>query len=301
MKTDFFEKNKGLLSVTLAVVLLSMTVVGVYLLVPLQQKGTQGAPGDDTQGAPQDTYRDETDGLILPAGDAKEDDNAVMAPLTSTTKEPTSENLSVPETEESTFPTQDSGQVAEDKTQESITPPQVWEVTVSGSAGLTYRSYGNGSCILEGLGTCEDVCVIIPSRSPDGDVVVAIATDALRGSAVEAVQLPETVQSIGTGAFAACERLVWFSVAEGNTAFCAVDGVLYSHDATTLLAYPAGRHCPSISIPVTVCYVATGVFAECPSLERVCYEGSVAQWQSVQIAPKNNCLYTLPMRFAGEE
>ena len=300
MKTDFFEKNKGLLGVALAVVLLSMTVVGGYLLAPSQQRETEPPTEDEKQEQPQDTYPEMADGALLPTGGAK-DDGVVMAPLTTTTKEPASENLSVPETEESTSPTQDSGQAAEDKTQESITPPQVWEVTVSGSAGLSYRSYGNGNCILEGLGACEDACVIIPSHSPEGDAVVAIDSGALRGSAVEAVQLPETVQSIGTGAFAGCERLVWFSVAAGNTAFRAVDGVLYSYDAATLLAYPAGRHCPTATIPAVVRYIAAGAFADCPSLQRVCYEGSVAQWQTVQIAQKNNCLYTLPMCFAGEE
>ena len=300
MKTDFFEKNKGLLGVALAVVLLSMTVVGVYLLAPLQQRETEPPTEDEKQEQPQDTYPEMADGALLPTGGAK-DDGVVMAPLTTTTKEPTTEGVPTHKTEVQPAPEHGGEQASEMTGQEDRAEAPQASIAISGSAGLSYRSYGNGNCILEGLGACEDVCVIIPSHSPEGDVVVAIDSGALRGSAVEAVQLPETVQSIGTGAFAGCERLVWFSVAAGNTAFRAVDGVLYSYDAATLLAYPAGRHGPTATIPAVVRYIAAGAFADCPSLQRVCYEGSVAQWQTVQIAQKNNCLYTLPMCFAGEE
>jgi hypothetical protein len=114
---------------------------------------------------------------------------------------------------------------------------------------------------------------------------------------VEAVQIPASVQGIGIGAFEGCLRLVHVSVEENNAAFFAEDGVLYSRDGTTLLVYPMGKRCPAVTVPLSVRYIASGAFLECPSLLCVCYEGSVDDWQRIEIAPGNHCLFTLPMRF----
>ena len=47
------------------------------------------------------------------------------------------------------------------------------------SEGLTYTPTGTeGFCIVSGIGTCQDTDIIIPSHSPEGDVVVGIASSA---------------------------------------------------------------------------------------------------------------------------
>lgn len=302
MKSDFFEKNKGVIGVALAMILLSMTVLGIYLILPQERGDTaEGAADAVTDGADL-TYGDllgaEQTDMIPTAGD--ENSGATLTPLTP-------QQGSVNGAEEKTPQPEDADNVGgsaaapstEDDTDEA--PPTVTWVIQSGSAGLQYRSYGNGTCILEGLGSCTDRCVIIPPFSPMGDTVVAIAAGAFSGSAIEALQIPETVQSIGMGAFEGCTLLALFSVAEGNTAFYATDGVLYSRDGTTLIAYPVGRRCPVAIIPSHVRYIAAMAFRECPSLRYVRYEGSVEGWQEIEIARGNNCLFTLPMSFGADE
>lgn len=303
MKSDFFEKNRGVIGVALAMILLSMTVLGIYLILPQERGDTPEGDADALTDGADPTYGDlldtEQTDMIPTAGN--ENSEAVLTPLTP------SQQDSVDGAEESDPQTGEkdkdgSGEVApptEDEAKE--VPPTVTWVIQSGSAGLQYRSYGNGTCILEGLGSCTDRCVVIPPFNPMGDAVVAIAAGAFSGSVIEALQIPDTLQSIGVGAFEGCTQLAWFSVAESNTAFCATDGVLYSHDGRTLIAYPVGRRCPVATIPSRVRYIAAMAFRECPSLLYVRYEGSIEGWQEIEIARGNNCLFTLPMSFGADE
>ena len=50
------------------------------------------------------------------------------------------------------------------------------------STGLTFTSNGNGTCTLTGLGSCRDICVVIPATSPSGDKVTAIGSQAFYNS-----------------------------------------------------------------------------------------------------------------------
>ena len=120
--------------------------------------------------------------------------------------------------------------------------PDPTTITVNGSVGLTYQSNGNGTCTLTGIGSCTDACVVIPDQNASGDRVTAIGERALYGAAsVAAVQIPASVTSIGSLAFAACPSLTFISVSTGNAAFKAEGGVLYSADGTRLIVYPAAR------------------------------------------------------------
>jgi hypothetical protein len=193
---------------------------------------------------------------------------------------------------------------AQSPTEEPESTPQppvivVEQVVLSGSAELVYRSYGDGSCILTGIGACTDRCLIIPPRSPSGDTVIAIDAEAFLGcELIEAVQIPATVKSIGARAFADCSSLVQFCVAADNAAFCAADGVLYSRDMTSLLCYPSGRPCPTASIPASVTYISAKAFSPNAAYTSIRFEGSLAQWRGIRIEDGNAVLYTLPKSFA---
>jgi len=56
-----------------------------------------------------------------------------------------------------------------------------------------------------------------------------------------AFNVPANLTSIGNGAFAGCVNLEKYTVSDKNTAFAAFDGVLYSKDGKTLVAYPQAR------------------------------------------------------------
>ena len=176
----------------------------------------------------------------------------------------------------------------------------VEKILLSGSEGLRYRSYGNGTCVVEGIGSCTDTCLIIPTRSPDGDTVIAIAQEAFRDcDTLQAVQLPVTLRGIGESAFAGCTALVQLCIAADNPAFCTLDGILYSKDTSALLVYPLGRACPTAHLPASVRYISASAFGKGGSLQSILYEGSLTDWRTVTIGEDNAALYTLPKHFSG--
>lgn len=173
------------------------------------------------------------------------------------------------------------------------------QILLSGSEGLLYRSYGNGTCVVESIGSCTDSCLIIPTRSPDGDTVIAIAQEAFRGcGTLQAVQLPVTLRGIGESAFADCTALVQLCIAADNPAFCTLDGILYSKDTSALLVYPLGRACPTAYLPASVRYISASAFGSGGALQSILYEGSLTDWRTVTIGEDNAALYTLPKHFS---
>ena len=48
------------------------------------------------------------------------------------------------------------------------------------SVGLEFKSNGDGTCQLKGIGVCTDTEIIVPKASPEGDVVTAIGNAAFR-------------------------------------------------------------------------------------------------------------------------
>lgn len=65
------------------------------------------------------------------------------------------------------------------------------------------------------------------------------------------ITIPNSVTVIERGVFGNCEELISIAVDAGSPNFISVDGVLFSKDQTTLVAYPAGRS-GSYNIPDSV-------------------------------------------------
>lgn len=76
------------------------------------------------------------------------------------------------------------------------------------------------------------------------DSLVAIGDNAFAESGrgeMKTLEIPATVQTIGYAPFYGCQGFEAFTVAEGNMAYKAIDGVLYNYAATELVAYPAAK------------------------------------------------------------
>lgn len=74
--------------------------------------------------------------------------------------------------------------------------------------------------------------------------LVAIGDNAFAESGrgdMKSIEIPATVKTIGYAPFRGCQGFESFSVAEGNTAYKSVDGVLYNYAGTELVAYPAAK------------------------------------------------------------
>ena len=135
-------------------------------------------------------------------------------------------------------------------------------------------------------------CINLTSVSIPSSVKTIGICAFLNCSSLTNVTIPASVTGIGGGAFECCDSLGYFSVNEGNADYTVVDGVLFSKDHTTLVAYPAGKksrayeipdgvteiydyvfsgcsNLASVTIPESVTWIGTGVFWDCSSLTSI--------------------------------
>ena len=81
------------------------------------------------------------------------------------------------------------------------------------SQGLIFVSNGDGTCYLDGIGTCTDTELVIPSVSPAGDRVTSIDRYAIYGySSLTGITIPDSVTSIGECAFYHCSGLTSITI-----------------------------------------------------------------------------------------
>ncbi|MBQ2773382.1 MAG: hypothetical protein IJC95_06230 [Clostridia bacterium] len=181
------------------------------------------------------------------------------------------------------------------------TPPVSGSVVVTPtySEGLRFRSNGDGTCALAGIGTCTSSCILIPPTSPAGDTVTEILPYALKDSIVGAVEIPTTVKTLSAASFAGCERLCYVRVAAGSEWYSEYDGVLYSADGKTLIYCPSGRTAGELKLRASLVRIAAGAFAECKKLETVVFQGSTAAWHNVIVGDENDGLYAAGFRFSS--
>ncbi len=169
---------------------------------------------------------------------------------------------------------------------------------VPAEPSLEYKSFGNGTCSVVGIGDIDDLYVVIPEKSPSGDVVTTIEEGAFKGNSdITVVQISSTVYSIGDMAFADCKSLVHIAVDEKNSHYSDVDGVLFDIDKTSLICYPVAKAATSLLLPYTITTIGNMALYGCDNLKMIKFEGSVEQWASIAIGEKNYGLYTASLVF----
>ncbi|MBO5099814.1 MAG: leucine-rich repeat domain-containing protein [Treponema sp.] len=114
-----------------------------------------------------------------------------------------------------------------------------------------------------------------------GAVKVAEGTEKIDVNAfmnckkITSVTIPKSVTKIDEGAFGnntACKKFV---VAKGNKKYTAVNGVLYTKDKKTLVAYPSGKTKKSFTMPKGVTKIAAAAFMGNAHLKNVKFAVSV--------------------------
>lgn len=167
------------------------------------------------------------------------------------------------------------------------------------SEGLKFRSNGDGTCALAGIGSCTSSCLLIPPTSPAGDTVTEILPFALKDSIVGAIELPTTITALSAASFTGCHRLAYIRVSAGNPAFSELDGVLYTADGSTLIYCPSGRSGSTLSLSENLKRISAGAFAECTTLRTVTYSGTASEWHNVVVGDENDPLYAATFRFTA--
>lgn len=172
-------------------------------------------------------------------------------------------------------------------------------LTPAYSEGLRFRSNGDGTCAVSGLGTCTSACVLIPPTSPTGDRVTEILPYALQDSIIGAIEIPASVETVTPASFAGCPRLSYVRVAAGSRFFSESDGVLYTADGTTLVYCPAGAKMTELTLKRGVRRILAGAFGACTGLQTVVFPGTTSEWHSVIVGDDNQPLYTAAFRLAS--
>ena len=191
------------------------------------------------------------------------------------------------------------------------------------SQGLSFLSNGDGTCAIDGIGDCKDTFIIVPSMSPDGDIVVEIANDAFKncnkikgielsetiktigayafyGSTIRSIVIPSNVKEIGNYAFAGCKYLEEIEVDIDNPNYSSSSGVLYNKDGSRLITYPAGKTDNFVVISRDVTEIANMAFYKCTSIKKVTYHGTSASWRSVEIGAGNDVIEEAVIYCAGD-
>lgn len=190
----------------------------------------------------------------------------------------------------------------EEPTQTEAPTEEPTEAETDPAPSLEYISYGNGTCSVSGIGDYKDLYVIIPEKSPAGDVVTSIEDKAFfENPSIIAVQIPSTVMSIGKMAFGGCSALVYVSVDTKNKVYTDINGVLFSKDKTRLILFPSANQTTELSISASVTEIADMAFFSTPYLKYIKYGGALSDWNKIKIGEKNYGIYSASLSFAVNE
>ena len=130
------------------------------------------------------------------------------------------------------------------------------------SKGLEFKSHGDGTCSVSGIGTCTDTDIKIPPVY-NGEKVTSIGDEAFwRCKNLTDVTIPEGVTLIGELAFFDCESLMSITIPEG----------------VTIIGERAFEYCRSLTsivFPNGITEIARYAFSECSSLIDVCLPNSL--------------------------
>ncbi len=171
------------------------------------------------------------------------------------------------------------------------------EVKEPAEKSLEFISNGNGTCTLVSIGSITDTCIIIPEKSPEGEVVTNIGAKAFYGNKkINAVQIPSTVTFIGDMAFGGCSSLIYISVSPDNKSFTDENGILYSADKKTLIHYPALKGNDTLKISSSVTTISAMAFYDCEALKYIEFDGAVSQWAKINIGEMNYSLFSISIK-----
>ena len=108
--------------------------------------------------------------------------------------------------------------------------------------------------------------------------IAAIQDKAFSGNdKLRSVSLPDSVLTVGRNPFYDCRHLLEITVAEGNPALSAVDGVLFRTEDRHLVSYPAGLKKADYAVPDGTASIGERAFYQCDALESVVLPDSVTE------------------------
>lgn len=151
------------------------------------------------------------------------------------------------------------------------------------SEGLAFVSNGDGTCYVSGRGNCTDADVVIPSESPDGDIVTKIGDHAFSNDQqLTSIVIPDTVKVLDRYAIADCYMLQSYSLPEGLTtigdsalSYAPVSKINIPRTVTSIGDVACKENaCTNIFVPNNVTSWGVGVFEYC-SVKTATFENGI--------------------------
>ncbi len=118
-------------------------------------------------------------------------------------------------------------------------------------------------------------CTNISTVNIGEEVTIIPSSLCYNCSKLTKVTIPSSVTEISRLAFSGCTGLTKFEVAEDNEYYCAVDGVLFTKDMTTLIQFPAASSMTSYNVPNSVTKIGAFAFDTCRGLTSITIPNSV--------------------------
>lgn len=161
---------------------------------------------------------------------------------------------------------------------------------------LQYQSLGDGTCTIVSIGKYSGEDLDIPERSPQGETVVGISSNAFDGcEELVSVNIPSTISEIGDDVFKGCSSLVAITVERSNPKFSSSGGILYSKSKELLICYPAARIGNSYLLNPNVKVIASNAFFGVRNLTKINYEGTTTEFGQITVHEGNKIFTSLPI------
>lgn len=162
---------------------------------------------------------------------------------------------------------------------------------------LEYLSNGDGSCTVSGPGNFEGGDLVIPKRSPDGDLVTAIGAYAFLSCDIDTLVISDSVEVIGRYAFEDCMSMTEVTLPKNlriieSFAFstCSHITELDIPEKTEQIGVAAFFCCiglDEIYIPESVKYIGTSAFTNTRELSCIYYGGSKDAWKKIDLGEQD--------------
>ncbi len=150
-----------------------------------------------------------------------------------------------------------------------------------------YVKVENGYALERFEGTSVDKTFTVKDEI-DGEPVTELMKFSIANAEyLEEINIGKNVEKIDTWALANCGKLKAINVDKENPYFCSVDGVLFTKDMKTLLAYPNSSHgvaydktgafssLGSYTVPETVEFIGDHAFYKCNGLGKIVFPSNL--------------------------
>ena len=152
--------------------------------------------------------------------------------------------------------------------------PYIIELNVSSFGGGSSTSGSVGSVLMANNTKYVNLDLSGSSITSIPEFAFYIYSTSTGCASLTEIILPDSVTSIGNGAFAGCTSLNGIIVGTANTAYSSENGILFNKDKNTLIAYPGAKK-GAFAIPNTVTGIGNFAFEGCAGLTGVTIPNTV--------------------------